>query len=191
MCALPLEMEKPGDISFTSDMPDFTLPAPELLEQWLHAVAAHYGRVIGQLSYTFCTDETLLRMNQRYLGHDAYTDVIAFDCSVPLAGGSKEGLPTLGDPAMQPFSPASPALPGELSGDIYISIDRVRANSLLFHASWQEELCRVMVHGLLHLAGYKDKRTEEAAEMRQQEELALQRPELAWLLDRREAARQA
>ncbi len=104
------------------------------------------GKVAGTLNYIFCSDEYLHQMNVQYLAHDTLTDVITFDyCEFPM-----------------------------ISGDIYISITRVKENAKIFHHSFNEELNRVMVHGLLHLCGYKDKRKAETIIMRQKEDLYLQ-----------------
>lgn len=84
---------------------------------------------IGQLDYVFCSDAYLLNINKQFLNHDTYTDIITFDYTEDAV----------------------------LGGEIYISIDRVKENALKFDVTLTEELCRVMVHGLLHLAGYKDK----------------------------------
>ena len=100
---------------------------------WLNAVATSEDKTIGNLSYVFCSDDFLLEINQSYLNHDTYTDIITFDYN-------EDGL---------------------LNGEIYISTDRVVENALRFRESETDELHRVMVHGLLHLCGYPDKTDEE------------------------------
>lgn len=108
---------------------------------WLNAVATSEDKTIGNLSYVFCSDDFLLEINQSYLNHDTYTDIITFDYN-------EDGL---------------------LSGEIYISTDRVVENALRFRESETDELHRVMVHGLLHLCGYPDKTDEEKDVMRKLE----------------------
>jgi rRNA maturation RNase YbeY len=118
---------------------------PELDEvlytRWLDTVAATESKIIGELGYVFCTDDFLHQMNVKYLDHDSFTDIITFDYS-------DEGV---------------------LNGEVYISIDRVRDNASRFRESEIDELHRVMVHGLLHLAGYPDKTEEERTIMREKE----------------------
>ncbi len=99
------------------------------------------GGQIGTLQYIFCSDEALLEINKRYLSHDYYTDIITFQY--------EEGK--------------------VLSGDIYISVDRVRENAVEFDQGFDQELRRVMIHGVLHLAGYRDKTDAEKSEMRVRE----------------------
>lgn len=108
---------------------------------WLNAVATSEDKTIGNLSYVFCSDDFLLEINQSYLNHDTYTDIITFDYN-------EDGL---------------------LNGEIYISTDRVVENALRFRESETDELHRVMVHGLLHLCGYPDKTDEEKDIMRKLE----------------------
>ena len=108
---------------------------------WLNAVATSEDKTIGNLSYVFCSDDFLLEINQSYLNHDTYTDIITFDYN-------EDGL---------------------LNGEIYISTDRVVENALRFRESETNELHRVMVHGLLHLCGYPDKTDEEKDMMRKLE----------------------
>ena len=112
---------------------------------WLRQVARSYGKVLGDVNYIFVDDETILSVNRRFLGHDYYTDHIGFDYS--------EG--------------------NALSGDIYISLDTVRTNAALYGATPAEELRRIIVHGLLHLCGLRDKSPEEQTRMRQAEDKAL------------------
>jgi rRNA maturation RNase YbeY len=112
---------------------------------WLVDVARTQQRFIENLSYIFCSDDYLLDMNIRYLGHDYYTDIITF----PYNEGEK------------------------LSGDLFISIDRVRENATDFGVDFDTELRRVMVHGLLHLMGFGDKTEEEVRIMRAKEDECL------------------
>ena len=113
---------------------------------WVKAVAAAYGKRVGEIAYIFVDDEKILEVNRQYLQHDYYTDIITFDYS--------EG--------------------DVISGDLFISLDTVRSNSEEYHTAYEEELNRVIVHSLLHLIGYKDKTDEDAAEMRSNENHCLE-----------------
>lgn len=113
--------------------------------EWLAQVAESYDRRLGNINYVFTDDETILTMNRQFIGHDYYTDHIGFDyCEGRI-----------------------------LSGDIYISLDTVRTNAELYAPSYEHELHRVIVHGLLHLVGIKDKTDEERREMEAAENRAL------------------
>lgn len=108
---------------------------------WLSAVALSEERVVGELSYVFCSDDYLLELNQQFLNHDTLTDIITFDyCQDDI-----------------------------INGEIYISTDRIADNAFLFEVSFKEELHRVMAHGLLHLCGYGDKLEEDVNVMRAKE----------------------
>jgi len=116
------------------------------VRRWLEAVAQdHGGRKVGILNYVFCDDERILQVNLEFLGHDYYTDIITFDYSSP----------------------------DKVSGDMYISLDTVLSNSVKFHSSYNKELLRVIVHGLLHLCGINDKGPGERAVMEAHENRAL------------------
>ena len=115
------------------------------VKSWLQAVAKHHGCTLGDLSIVSCSDEELLTYNRKYLDHDTYTDIITFDHSEAT----------------------------QLSGDLLISFERVLENADNQGVVFQEELRRVMAHGLLHLAGFKDKTPADAAAMRQAEDHAL------------------
>ncbi|MBQ7735362.1 MAG: rRNA maturation RNase YbeY [Bacteroidales bacterium] len=132
-------------ILFHSEM-DFQLSQKLLHKRWLAALAAHEGFKIGDINYIFCDDDYLLKMNMAYLNHDTLTDIITFDYVENKV----------------------------LNGDIFISIERVRENSVIFSVSFEQELLRVLSHGLLHLCGYKDKTDKEAAVMRKMENFAIQ-----------------
>lgn len=119
----------------------FELPDELLLAEWLRSMAYTEGTPLEEVSYIFCSDEYLLKMNNEFLQHDYYTDVITFQTT-----------------------------PGALHGDIYISIDRVADNATQLNTPFLTELLRVMAHGALHLAGYGDKTPEEEAAMRQKED---------------------
>ena len=115
------------------------------VSEWVREVAKSYGKVVGDINYIFVDDETMLDINRRFIGHDYYTDHIGFDYSQGNA----------------------------LSGDIYISLDTVRTNAEQFGATQDEELHRIIIHGLLHLCGLRDKTPEERAEMQKAEDKAL------------------
>ena len=105
-----------------------------------------YGKSTGEISYMFCNDEKIIEINRRFLQHDYYTDIITFDYS--------EGL--------------------VISGDIFISLDTVRSNSQMYNVSFEEELYRVIIHGILHLCGMTDDSATEEKEMREAENRALE-----------------
>lgn len=128
---------------------DFMVPCevvPDIQhKQWLKSVIRKEGLVPGDISYLFCDDAYLLEQNIAFLHHDTFTDIITFDKRV-----------------------------GEIvSGDIMISLERVAENAQKFSVSFEDEFLRVMVHGTLHLCGYKDKTDQEAAEMRRMENESL------------------
>ncbi|WP_299159563.1 rRNA maturation RNase YbeY [uncultured Eudoraea sp.] len=108
---------------------------------WIKNILESENAQLGELSYIFCTDEYLIELNQKYLKHNSYTDIITFDYS------EKDII----------------------SGEIYISVDRVRENALHFNEEFNKELQRVMAHGVLHLLGYKDKTEKEREKMRTKE----------------------
>ncbi|MBO7471183.1 MAG: rRNA maturation RNase YbeY [Bacteroidaceae bacterium] len=112
---------------------------------WVKSTAATYNKVVGDINYIFVDDETMLDINRRFIGHDYYTDHIGFDYSEDDA----------------------------LSGDIYISLDTVKTNAEKFGATFDEELRRVIIHGLLHLCGLRDKTDEERQQMQKAEDKAL------------------
>lgn len=122
------------------------------LRQWMNKVAKTHQCKIEQLDFIFCSDTYLLNINQQFLNHDTYTDIITFD-----------------------YSNALKNKPKTISGEIYISIERVKENAKTFKTNYQDELHRVMIHGVLHLCGFKDKKTSEQAEMRKQEDVALKK----------------
>lgn len=137
---------------FSEDVP-FDLPEKLRRKRWLKELAASSGFRIKELNYIFCSDEYLYRMNVDYLNHDTYTDIITFDNSEKN---------------------------GELEGDIFISVDRVRENAKTLKVEEGTEFTRVLAHGLLHLMGHKDKTKEEASLMRSKEEEAIELYHLNW-----------
>lgn len=132
-------------IDFVSEDIDFELSTTPALESWVKTIIARENCRLGFLNFIFCTDAYLLNLNEEYLGHDTLTDIITF-----------------------PYQP-----PPVIEGDIFISIERVRENAQAYAVSFEEELHRVMIHGVLHLCGYKDKSEEEEAAMRRKEDEAL------------------
>lgn len=121
---------------------DFQLANEGLYGDWISRVIASENKEEGELSYIFCDDEYLHKINVEYLNHDDLTDIISFDYS--------EG--------------------NVLHGDIFISVERVQDNANDFKVSFEEELKRVIIHGVLHYCGYKDKSDSDAAIMRAKEE---------------------
>ncbi|MFC5047765.1 rRNA maturation RNase YbeY [Aquimarina hainanensis] len=120
----------------------YNLENEERLKEWIKDVIISEEKSIGEISYILCNDEYLLDINQRFLEHDTYTDIISFDNS----------------------------LGNQLSGDIFISTERVEENAKLFKVSNEEEMRRVLIHGVLHFCGYKDKTTKEEELMRKKED---------------------
>ena len=113
--------------------------------RWIRAVAATYGKHVGEVGYLFCDDMKILEVNREYLGHDYFTDIITFDyCEGDI-----------------------------LNGDLVISLDTVRSNAELFHKPYDEELHRVIIHGILHLCGINDKGPGEREQMEAAENRAL------------------
>ena len=112
---------------------------------WIRRVAAAHGRTVGEVGYLFCDDEKILQVNREFLGHDYYTDIITFDYC--------EGT--------------------TLNGDLVISLDTVRSNAQLFGKPYDEELQRVIIHGILHLCGINDKGPGEREIMEAEEDRAL------------------
>ena len=132
-------------IRFSSQKNDFELHEAGNVKKWISKVIQLRGKGVGNISYLFCDDEYLLGVNQQFLSHDTYTDIITFDYVVADL----------------------------ISGDIMISIDRVGENAEKFGVPFEKELHRVVIHGVLHLLGQGDKSESEAAEMRRQEEDAI------------------
>lgn len=116
------------------------------LKLWLKAIAENEKYAIKELNYIFLTDEELLKINIEYLNHDTYTDIITFDNSETK---------------------------GKIESDVFVSLERVEANAKKFNITVENELLRVMAHGLLHLCGYKDKKKTDIEMMRKKEEDSL------------------
>jgi rRNA maturation RNase YbeY len=126
---------------------DIQMPAIKKREttEWIKAVAASYGKRVGEIAYIFCSDEKILEVNRQYLEHDYYTDIITFDYT--------EG--------------------NRISGDLFISLDTVRTNAEQFDQPYERELYRVIIHGVLHLCGINDKGPGEREIMEEAENKAL------------------
>jgi len=126
---------------------DIELPKidQQKITEWIKTVAQSYGKRTGEISYIFCSDEKIIDVNRQYLKHDYYTDIITFD----YTNGSK------------------------ISGDIFISLDTVKSNSEIFQTSYEQELLRTIIHGILHLCGINDKGPGEREIMEKNEDKAL------------------
>lgn len=135
-------------ISFNNEDIKFTLKNKTLLKRWIVSTIEKKKRKTGEIAFVFCSDEHLLEINKQYLNHDTYTDIVTFD-----------------------YSKEDKKLP--VSGDIFISVDRVKENSIKFSKSFEDELHRVIIHGILHLLGYTDKTKLTKAEMTKQEDSCL------------------
>ena len=132
-------------ISYSSENVKFPAIKRRETTAWIKKVAATYQKKIGEVGYLFCDDEHILEVNREYLGHDYYTDIITFDyCEDNV-----------------------------LNGDLVISLDTVRSNSELFNKPYDEELHRVIIHGILHLCGINDKGPGEREIMEAAENRAL------------------
>ncbi|WP_177730958.1 rRNA maturation RNase YbeY [Flavobacterium inviolabile] len=128
-------------ISFNYET-DFELENESQYENWISNVIASEGKHEGEINYIFCNDDYLHKINVEYLDHDTLTDIISFDYSVG----------------------------NELHGDIFVSIERVKDNALDFNVSFDEEIKRVIIHGILHYCGYKDKSEKDELLMRAKED---------------------
>jgi rRNA maturation RNase YbeY len=128
-------------ISFNYEL-EFQLDNEEQFSKWISKTIQSENKKEGDINYIFCNDEYILEINKQYLNHDYYTDIISFDYSVG----------------------------NELHGDLFVSIERVRENATDFNVSFDEELKRVIIHGILHYCGYKDKSNEDELLMREKED---------------------
>lgn len=124
---------------------EFDLSESEI-EKWMVSIAGRYSKSLEFVDITICSDEFLKEMNNNYLQHDYYTDILTFDLSESL---------------------------NNIIGELYISIDRVKENALNLGVSWIDELHRVMAHGVLHMCGFTDEDEVSRAEMRQEEDIVL------------------
>lgn len=132
-------------ISFLSENIEMPAIDERKVCRWIKSVAADYGFSVGNINYIFCSDERELEVNRQFLGHDYYTDVITFDYSTPST----------------------------LNGDIFISLETVQSNAETVGATFENELRRIIIHGVLHLTGQGDKTPETKAQMTEKEEKAL------------------
>lgn len=132
-------------INFYNEDVDFKLKNKLILKRWIKQVIDGYGFKTGELSYIFCSDDKILEVNRQFLQHDYYTDVITFDYDED----------------------------GVVSGDMFISVDTVRTNAEQYAPSFEREMQRVVIHGVLHLCGLKDKQPDDEKKMRAAEEKAL------------------
>lgn len=130
-------------ISFFEEDIQFKLKNKTQVRQWINNTIIAEGYQLKELTYIFCSDAYLLQINRQYLDHDTYTDIITFD-------NSEEE--------------------GKITGDIFISIERIRENAQKFNVSETDELHRVIIHGVLHLLGYKDKTAVSKEKMTQKED---------------------
>lgn len=137
---------KEESIFFFNEDTTYQLRQRTEIRSWLKTIAKKEKYSILELNYIFCSDEYLLQINKDFLDHDYYTDIITFDNS---------------------------EVKGKIEGDIFVSIDRVKENAQLQQTSLKDELHRVLVHGLLHLTGYKDKTAKEKEIMRKKEDTSL------------------
>ena len=132
-------------ITFHSQNISFPNISKRKTTHWIKTIAQQYDRKIGNIVIIFCSDECILKINREFLQHDYYTDIITFDYS-------ENDI---------------------ISGELYISLDTVKTNAEKFGESFEKELHRVIIHGILHLCGQNDQTPEEQAEMREKEDLAV------------------
>ena len=144
MCSNKFKMK--DNFQWISDGVDMPALNLQEIEKWITRVAQDHGRILGPLTYIFCNDDKIIEVNRQFLNHDYYTDIITFDYSR-----------------------------GKLiSGDMFISLDTVRSNSELVGQTYDTELRRVIIHGVLHLCGINDKGPGEREIMEAEEDRALQ-----------------
>jgi probable rRNA maturation factor len=135
-------------IYFNSELKSFKLANKQKVKNGLKLIAEQEGKKIDELNYIFVDDDALLAINKQFLAHETFTDIISFDNN---------------DDADE-----------YIEGDIFISIDRVKENAVNFEVEFQDEIFRVISHGLLHLCGYGDKSKDEKAIMREKEDVAIE-----------------
>ena len=133
------------EVVFSSEETDFQINNARMFAQWIKNLIGKHKKLLGEINYIFCSDNYLHELNVQHLNHDTLTDIITFDYSNS----------------------------GIISGDIFISIDRVKENSIDFKVKFENELKRVMAHGVLHLIGFNDKSPEQQKEMSAQEDEAI------------------
>ena len=135
-----------SSVRYFSEGISFKVPNPRKTSSWIKSVIQVNKAKLKEVSFIFCSDSYLLQMNQSFLNYNTLTDIITFD-----------------------YSKSRNALEGE----IYISVERVLENAEKFEVSFEQEIKRVMIHGILHLLGFKDKKVKEKAQMRKKEEACL------------------
>lgn len=147
MFIIPDEFDEETPTVINFDCADVPFPAINAIDivEWLQSILADHSKELGYIQYVFCSDEYLQKINWEHLQHEELTDIITFEYnSVPI------------------------------EGEIYISTERVLENSQLMNLLYEDELLRVIAHGVLHLCGYRDKTSEDTAEMRNQEDKYIQ-----------------
>lgn len=135
-----------GSIYFFSEDISFSLHQGRKWRHWIKEIIQSENKICQEINYIFCSDRYLLEINQKFLNHSTYTDIITFDHSEEKK---------------------------KLSGDIFISIERIRENATSLNVPFEKELARVIAHGILHLCGYKDKTPKEKTLMREKEDFYL------------------
>ncbi|MBK8289854.1 MAG: rRNA maturation RNase YbeY [Flammeovirgaceae bacterium] len=135
-----------SSVRYFSEGISFKVPNPRKTSSWIKSVIQVNKAKLKEVSFIFCSDSYLLQMNQSFLNHNTLTDIITFDHSKSR---------------------------NALEGEIYISVERVLENAEKFEVSFEQEIKRVMIHGILHLLGFKDKKVKEKAQMRKKEEACL------------------
>ena len=138
-------MPSNNTISFLSEDVSFDLAHKEIIQKWISKVISEELKTIGEITYVFCSDQYLHKINLQHLQHDTFTDIITFDYCVDEI----------------------------INSDIFISIDRVKENAISFRTSFKNELNRVIIHGILHLIGYDDKTDADKETMRSKEDFYL------------------
>jgi len=142
------------NIQFFTEQTKFVVKNKTLIREWLSQIVRKHKKSIGEINIIFCSDDYLLKLNEEYLGHDTFTDIITFDFS--SSGFSGEFVED-----------------NIISGDIFISACRMKENAKLFHVEQSTEMHRLIVHGVLHLLGYKDDTPKNKKVMTEEEETAL------------------
>lgn len=133
-------------IRFSTEDIKYTIKQKRRIVHWIKEIAQSYEKTVGEISIVFVSDDYLLRINNQYLNHNYFTDIITFDYSNM----------------------------NKIEGDIFISIETVKSNSKEFNSSFNEEILRVIIHGILHLLGFNDKKPKEKEEMTKKENVALE-----------------
>ncbi len=135
-----------NSISFHNEGVNTKTPSKRLLKAWIKEFVSNHGKKVGELAFVFCSDEKILEVNRNFLQHDYYTDIITFDyCENEI-----------------------------VSGDIFISVERVSENAIFHKVEYKHELLRVLAHGVLHLIGFQDKSPKKKKEMTLNEDLCIQ-----------------